>query len=51
VYDRSGDRVAAAATAARSTASVAVDSFGETDGDDAESLLAQVLWLAERATA
>jgi hypothetical protein len=42
---------AAAASAAPDAASVAVDAFGETDGDDAESLLAQVLWLAERATA
>jgi hypothetical protein len=43
--------VTAAASAAPNAASVAVDAFGETDGDDAESLLAQVLWLAERATA
>jgi hypothetical protein len=43
--------VAAAASAAPSATSVSVDAFGETAGDDAESLLAQVLWLAERATA
>jgi hypothetical protein len=43
--------VAAAASTAQDAASVAVDAFGETDGDDAESLLAQVLWLAARATA
>lgn len=41
--------VAAAASAAPNAASIAVDAFGETAGDDAESLLAQVLWLAERA--
>ena len=43
--------VLAAAAAVPSVASVAVNGFGETTGDDAESLLAQVLWLAERATA
>jgi hypothetical protein len=43
--------VAAALSAAPNAASVAVDAFGETDGEDAESLLAQVLWLAERTTA
>jgi len=43
--------VAAAASAAPNAASVAVDVFGETASDGAESLLAQVLWLAERATA
>lgn len=43
--------VAAAASAAPNAASVAVDAFGETDGDDPESLLAQVLWLADRPTA
>ena len=43
--------VTAAASAAPSAASVGVDAFGETERDDAESLLAQVLWLAERATA
>jgi hypothetical protein len=43
--------IAAAASAAPSVASVAVDAFGETEGDTPESLLAQVLWLAERVTA
>jgi hypothetical protein len=43
--------VEAAASTAPNAASVSVDTFGETDGDDAESLLAQVLWLSERATA
>jgi hypothetical protein len=43
--------VSAAASAAPNAASVAVHALGETDGDDPESLLAQVLWLAERATA
>ena len=43
--------VTAAAAAAPNAASVAVNAFGETDGDDADSLLAQVLWLAERSTA
>jgi len=42
---------AAAKTAASNAASIAVDTFGETVGDDPESLLAQVLWLANRATA
>ena len=42
--------VAAAASAAPNAGSVAVDVFGETASDVAESLLAQVLWLAERAT-
>ncbi|CAN5272110.1 hypothetical protein BH11ACT1_BH11ACT1_14180 [soil metagenome] len=43
--------VAAAASAAPNAASVALDPYGETDRDDPESLLAQVLWRAERATA
>lgn len=43
--------VAAATSAPPSAASVAVDTFGETVGDDPESLLAQVLWLADRAPA
>ena len=43
--------VAAAASAAPNAASVAVHPFGETADDDTESLLAQVLWLAERVTA
>jgi hypothetical protein len=42
--------VAAAASAAPNAGSVAVDAFGETDGDDPESLLAQVFWLADHAT-
>lgn len=42
--------VAAAASAPPNAGSVGVDAFGETDGDDPESLLAQVLWLADRAT-
>jgi hypothetical protein len=37
--------------AAPSAASVAVDTFGETVGNDPVSLLAQVLWLANRAPA
>ncbi|MCC2315614.1 hypothetical protein [Cellulomonas xiejunii] len=43
--------VAAAATVAPGVSKEVVNEFGETDGDDAESLLAQVLWLADaRAT-
>ncbi|WP_141242858.1 hypothetical protein [Geodermatophilus obscurus] len=43
--------VAAAASAPPNAESVVVDAFGETDGDDADSLLAQVLWLVQRSTA
>lgn len=43
--------VAAAPSVAPGIASVAVDAFGETDGEDPESLLAQVLWLAHRQSA
>ncbi len=43
--------VAAAASVAPNAASVAVNACGETVGDDTASLLAQVLWLAERVTA
>ena len=43
--------VAAAASTAPNVASVAVNAFGEADGDDADSLLAQVLWPAKRSTA
>lgn len=43
--------VAATKATASNAASVAVDTFGETVGDDPESLLAQVLWLTNRATA
>lgn len=41
--------VAAAASVAPTAASVVVDEFGQTDSDDPESLLAQVLWLADPA--
>ena len=43
--------VATATTTESNAASVAVDMFGETVGDDPESLLAQVLWLVDRARA
>lgn len=38
----------AAGKAAPNAASAAVDAFGETEGDDPASLLAQALWLADR---
>lgn len=46
-----GAVVTAAATVAPGVSKEVVNDFGETDADDAESLLAQILWLADaRAT-
>lgn len=45
------EAIAVAATSVETgAASVRVDDFGETEHDDSESLLAQVLWLAQRQT-
>jgi hypothetical protein len=43
--------VSAVVEAAVSSAPVAVDQFGETASDNAESLLAQVLWAAKQKPA